>query len=141
MTDIYKGILAAFIATVVMSFIIVLKTIFGIMPDFSVIKDLSAYVGMPDNLLVGWLVHFIIGTFFWGVFFAILVPIIPGAFWLKGFYFGIFAWLLMMFIFMPATDHGLFAAKLGFPVTIATLILHLVHGVIMGWVFGFLTKS
>jgi hypothetical protein len=38
----------------------------------------------------------------------------------------------MMIIFMPLAGHGLFALSLGPQATVATLVLHLIYGAVLG---------
>ena len=38
----------------------------------------------------------------------------------------------MMIVFMPIVGHGLFALGIGFPATVATLVLHLIYGAALG---------
>jgi hypothetical protein len=61
-----------------------------------------------------------------------LQPSLPGAPAVKGLIFGAAAWLAMMIIFMPLAGHGLFGLSLGPPATVATLVLHLIYGAVLG---------
>lgn len=142
---IYKGIFAGFIATVVLSAFMVLKATMGMLPQMNAIKMLSTmahgFMGTPLIPVVGWLLHFIIGSILWGILFAILFARIPGQTpAIKGLIFGTAAWLLMMIMVMPIAGAGLFGIHLGMGAPIATLVLHWVFGAVLGTVYGKLSS-
>ena len=130
------GIIAGFAATIALSLIMVIKAAAGFMPMLNVIALLSALLGNPGVPLVGWTAHFVIGAIIWGALFAALVPSLPGAYCVRGAIFSGGAWLAMMIILMPLAGKGVFAAHAGLPVAVATLVLHLIYGVVLGAVFG-----
>lgn len=134
-----NGIIAGFAATVVLSAIMIMKSMMGVMPAFNAIKDWSTLLsgfGLPASMAVAWIAHFIVGTFVWGGLYAILRPQLPGSTLVSGIVFGILAWLGMMLFFMPLVGHGLFALGIGPMVTMATLMLHVIFGAVMGFVYG-----
>jgi len=105
------------------------------MPQLNVITMLAQMLGTGP--LGGWVAHFVIGSIAWGIGFVLLFPLLPGkAPWLKGVVFAIGAWILMMLIIMPMAGAGLFGMHLGIMAPIATLILHIVFGAVMGGVYG-----
>ena len=114
----------------------------GMMPAVNAIQMLTkrgaTYAGLPLYPWIGWLMHFFIGTVSWGILFALIEPGLPGSHWLRGVIFSIGAWLLMMIIPMPMAGAGLFGLNLGIGAPIATLILHIVFGVVLGAVYGWL---
>nr|WP_294548820.1 DUF6789 family protein [uncultured Rhodopila sp.] len=130
------GLTAGFVATVVLSLLMMGKSALGLMPALNPIGDLnhvaSSFVGMELPSPFGWVAHFLIGTVVWGIAYALLEPYLPGPAVIKGVVFGIFAWLAMMIVFMPVAGHGLFGAALGLPAVVATLGLHLVYGAVLG---------
>lgn len=135
MSNILRGMLAGFIATIVLSGMMVIKTMMGVMPELDVIDMLSNMMGV--SLAMGWIAHFMIGTIVWGGGFAILNGAIPGSTQLvKGVIFGIGAWLLMMIGPMPMAGAGLFGVKMGMMAPVMTLILHVVFGAVLGLVYG-----
>lgn len=88
MTNIKAGLVAGFSATVVLSAMMVGKSMMGVMPELDVIQMLSGMMGAPA--VVGWLAHFMIGTLAWGGGFAVLYGHIPGSGAVtKGILFGI----------------------------------------------------
>lgn len=72
----------------------------------------------------------------WGILFALLVPKLPGAYWMKGVIFSIGAWVLMMILPMPMAGAGFFGINLGIGAPIATLVLHLIFGAVLGGTYG-----
>jgi hypothetical protein len=143
---IVKGIFAGFIATLALSAAMVLKGMAGMLPQMNAIKMLSTmahgFMGTPVTPLVGWLLHFMIGTILWGILFALLFERIPAqAAAIKGVLFGTAAWLLMMIMVMPMAGAGLFGLQLGIGAPIATLVLHWVYGAVLGAAYGKLTTD
>lgn len=134
MQNIKAGLVAGFIATVVLSAMMVAKTMMGVMPELDVIAMLSAMMGAPA--LMGWIGHFMIGTIAWGGGFALLYGVIPGSgAVMKGVLFGIAAWLGMMVMVMPMAGAGLFGMAMGIMAPMMTLVLHIVFGAVLGAVY------
>lgn len=134
MTDFKAGFVAGFFATVVLSAMMVAKSMMGVMPELDVIHMQSGMMGAPAVL--GWLAHFMIGTLAWGGGFAVLYGLIPGSGAVaKGIVFGIAAWLGMMVMVMPMAGAGLFGMAFGIMAPMMTLILHIVFGAVLGAVY------
>ncbi|MFN3724347.1 MAG: DUF6789 family protein [Paracoccaceae bacterium] len=134
MQNIKAGIVAGFVATVVLSAMMVAKTMMGIMPALDVIAMLSAMMG--TSAVMGWIVHFMIGTLAWGGGFALLYGMIPGSGAVtKGIVFGIAAWLGMMVMVMPMAGAGLFGMAMGIMAPMMTLVLHIIFGAVLGAVY------
>lgn len=134
MTNIKAGLVAGFSATVVLSAMMMAKSMMGLMPELDVIHMLSGMMGAPP--LVGWLAHFMIGTLAWGGGFAVLYGLIPGSgAVMKGILFGIAAWLGMMVMVMPMAGAGLFGMAFGVMAPMMTLVLHIVFGAVLGAVY------
>lgn len=130
-----KGMVAGFVATIVLSAIMLMKTMMGVMPELNPIKMMSDMVGGPPA--VGWAMHFLIGTVLWGTLFAWLDPSIPGqGHWLKGILFAVGAWLVMMIVMMPMAGAGFFGAHLGMMAPVMTLVLHVIYGLVLGGVYA-----
>jgi len=133
--NIGKAVLAGFIATLVLSLLMVVKGMMGLMPDLNVIKMLGHMMG--SGPVPGWIAHFVIGAVVWGVGFALLFRFIPGsAPWQKGIVFAIGAWVLMMVVVMPMAGAGLFGLKLGMMAAVMTLVLHVIFGAALGVAYG-----
>jgi uncharacterized membrane protein YagU involved in acid resistance len=132
-----KAIVAGFVATVVLSAMMLMKQSLGLMPELDPIAMLTSMAG-ANSPAVGWIAHFVIGIIFWGVGFAIVSPYLPGAYWLRGMIFATGAWLMMMVVVMPMAGAGPFGLDLSMMTPVATLILHVVFGVVLGGIYGLL---
>lgn len=140
MNSTIKAVIAGFIATVVLSAIMVMKSVMGIMPAMNAIAMLThmahGMLGTPASPMVGWVLHFIIGTVLWGILYALLFNVLPGRTALpKALVFSVGAWLLMMVLVMPMAGQGLFALHIGAMAAVATLMLHLIWGAVLGFVY------
>lgn len=134
MQNIKAGLVAGFVATVVLSAMMVAKTMMGVMPELDVVAMLSAMMEAPA--LMGWVGHFMIGTLAWGGGFAVVYRIIPGSGTvMKGILFGVAAWLGMMVMVMPMAGAGLFGMAFGIMAPMMTLVLHIVFGAVLGAVY------
>lgn len=126
--------MAGLVATIVLSALMLMKTRTGMMPELNPIKMTSDMLS-ASTPIVGWTMHFLIGTVLWGTLFAWLDPNLPDAsHWLKGIWFGIGAWLLMMIVMMPMAGAGFFGANLGMMASVMTLVMHVIYGVVLGGV-------
>lgn len=135
MQNIGKGFVAGFIATIVLSALMLMKSMMGMMPALDVIRMITKMLE-ASSPAVGWSVHFFIGTILWGALFSVLDPFLFGPHWLRGAIFASGAWVLMMIVMMPIAGVGLFAIQLGIMAPIATLILHWIFGVVLGATYG-----
>ncbi|MDZ4094372.1 MAG: DUF6789 family protein [Paracoccaceae bacterium] len=135
MQNLSAGLLAGFVATVVLSVLMMAKTMMGVMPELDVIHMLSGMMGMPA--IAGWLGHFMIGTVAWGGGFALLYGMIPGgSAVIKGIVFGVAAWAGMMIVVMPMAGAGIFGMNFGVMAPMMTLVLHVIFGAVLGMVFA-----
>ena len=132
-----RGIVAGFAATAVLSAMMVMKQSMGLMPELNPIATIAEMAG-AGSLLVGWIGHLVIGTVFWGAGFAIVSPYLPGSYWLRGSIFAAGAWLMMMLVVMPMSGSGLFGLRLGMMTPVATFVLHIVFGLVLGGVYSLL---
>ena len=73
-SNLIKGLIAGFVATAVLSALMVMKSMMGLMPELDVVTMLTRMMGAPTPL-AGWAAHFMIGTLVWGGLFALLNPI------------------------------------------------------------------
>ena len=130
-----KGMVAGFVATVVLSALMLMKAMMGVMPELNPIKTIADMLGAPPA--VGWVMHFMIGIVLWGTLFAWLDPTLPGeSHWLKGIVFAAGAWLIMMIAMMPMAGAGFFGSHLGMTAPAMTLMLHIVFGFVLGAVYA-----
>lgn len=141
-----RAMIAGFVATVVLSVLMLMKSMMGVMPGLDIAQMLTGMahnmMGLPVNPAVGWLLHFMIGTVVWGIDFALLYRPLPGGSpVVKGVVFGVLAWMLMMLIPMPMAGAGLFGMKMGMMAPAMTLVLHVIWGAVLGTTFGGLSRS
>ena len=131
MQSILKGMLAGFVATAILSALMMMKSMMGLMPELDVIAMLSRMMG--SNAQTAWMAHFAIGSIMWGGLFAAFNDQIPGNNQiLKGILLGLGAWVMMMVAVMPMAGAGLFGLKLGPMAPIMTGMLHVIFGAAMG---------
>jgi len=137
MRDIPKGLLAGLAATVVLSLLMVMKAMMGVMPQLDLPKMLAGMMGSPDMPLIGWIAHFVIGIVVYGVAIAALDSKLPGTSRVgHGVVIGGIGWLIMMVVLMPMAGAGLFGMNMGVMAPMMTLVLHLIFGAVLGWVYG-----
>lgn len=72
-----KGMLAGFIATLVLSALMIMKTMVGVMPQLDVSAMLSGMLGVSST--IAWMVHFAIGTLGYGITIALLARSLSGS--------------------------------------------------------------
>ncbi len=139
----WSGMIAGFAGTVALSILMIIKSMLGLMPDLNPIRDIvtvaDQFTGAQFPLFVGWIGHFAIGSIAWGIAYVVLEPVLPGAAVVKGLLFAVIAWLAMMIVFMPLAGQGFFGLKEGPPAVVATLVLHLVYGAVLGLIYASLT--
>jgi hypothetical protein len=138
MSNSMKGMIAGFIATLVLSALLMLKSTMALAPHLNIIYLLTQMGSI--GTVAAWMDHFIVGTVVWGLLFGAFDAVYEkGAYWLKGVGFGIFAWLMMMIMFLPLAKAGFFGSKIGLEAPTVTLIYHLVFGMVLGVTYGLLT--
>lgn len=127
------GIISGLIATVVLSVLMLLK---GKMPDLDVIAMIAGMMGA--GALLGWIAHFMIGAVYGLVFATVSRPGTTGSIVMQGIGLGIVGWLVMMIVLMPMTGGGLFGLAMpsGMMVPVATLMLHVIFGAVLGFSFA-----
>jgi len=145
MKDIPKGLLAGLAATIVLSVLsvlMVLKAMMGLMPQLDLPKMIAGMMGSPDQPLIGWIVHLMMGIVIYGVAIAALHSKLPGTSRVgHGIMLGVIGWLIMMLVLMPMVGAGLFGINMGMLAPMMTLVLHLIFGAVLGWVYGRLVAS
>lgn len=134
MSNIVRGLIAGFVATLVLSALMVMKQMIGFMPELDVAAMLTSMLSLP-SVAFGWIMHFMIGTIAWGVGYAVLRPYLPGGSIWSGVLFGTAAWLMMMIAVMPMAGAGLFGLQMGVMAPIMTFMLHAIFGAVLGGVY------
>jgi hypothetical protein len=136
MKRIGKGLFAGFVATLVLSAIMVMKTMMGVMPALDLPKMIAGMMGQPGAPSIGWVVHFMIGIVIYGAAIALLDRRLPGSHTVQGVTLAVIGWLIMMIMLMPMAGAGLFGMNMGLMVPMMTLVLHLIFGALLGGVYG-----
>ncbi|HZS65424.1 MAG TPA: DUF6789 family protein [Xanthobacteraceae bacterium] len=133
-----KGLIAGFIATSILSAVMLLLTALG-QEDADIVTLIDRFGSI--RRLGAWADHFLVGAVLWGAIFAGFEAVTPRApIWLKGIGFGVLAWLAMMVLFMPAVGAGLFGLTLGIQTPLLMLFLHLIYGAALGVAFSLLDR-
>lgn len=134
-----KGIMAAFIATLALAVLLLLKEALGMVPRIDVIGLTSDMLGGPVTGPVpealGWVALFGVGTLL-GLLFPMVEPLLPGRRWERGAWFAVAAWLALMLLFMPAAGAGFFGYAIGPMVPVVTLVFLIAYGAVLGGIFG-----
>ena len=139
MSNSMKGMLAGLVATLVLSGLLLLKSTMNLVPELNLIR-LLVNLGSISTVQA-WMDHFIIGVVVWGLLFGVYDSMASRpAHWLKGIIFGVFAWLVMMVLFMPLAKVGIFGSKIGPMAAAVTLMYHLVYGAVLGTTYGLLSS-
>jgi hypothetical protein len=123
-----KGIVAGFVATFVLS--VLLDPI-----------ELFAPSILPASPPVGWVLHFFVGTVVWGIGFAVLHDFLRGPAWQRGLMFALGAWIVVIGGAAVLILAGALAFELTPVMIVATLIVHVLYGVVLGLVYGFLLEG
>jgi len=139
----YKGVIAGFLATLVLSALIVFFNSAGVLPELDIVAHIDKLGSIQRT--AAWVDHFIVGALLWG-------PIFTGfeattsekrPRWQKGLLFGLITWFLMMVVFMPVIGGGsknLFGWELGLIAPIGMLGMNLLYGLVLGVTFDLLDK-
>lgn len=143
MADLGRGVLAGLIATIAISLFMLLRLSAGVLTEYHPVEimNLTAHglLGTADSRLVGWPLHFLVGTVVWGMLYVLLEPRIPGGNRaVKGLTFGALVWFVIMVTIFPAAGSGFFALGFGVAVPVMTLLAHLLYGLVLGGVYGWL---
>ncbi|HXE73701.1 MAG TPA: DUF6789 family protein [Candidatus Nitrosotenuis sp.] len=82
--------------------------------------------------------HMVVGVLFALVYAFWFQPRLPGEGWMKGMLFSLIPWFLSVVVFLPLVGAGLFGVKLqaGPLPAIGNLILHLIYGLTLGFMYG-----
>ena len=140
MPNSWKGVIAGFVATVVLSALIMLFNAAGVLKQLDIVEHIDKLGSIQRA--AAWVDHFIVGALLWGPIFAAFdaTTEVNRPRWQKGLMFGVIAWFLMMIIFMPVIGAGLFGWRLGLVEPVGMLGLHLVYGLAIGVTFELLDK-
>ena len=130
-----QGVIWGLLATVVMSIFMVTATLTGLSPmpapiPMALVKKVLGPMPKPVLIFLGIIAHLGYGGVAGGILgqlFKERINLGIGLGW------GVFLWLLMQVIFLPILGWGLFGSAITPKVAVATLILHLIYGITIGW--------
>ena len=133
-----RTILAGIIGTVIMTLFTYMGKLMNI--EMNIPAMLSSMFG--GNLIIGWIMHFMIGTFlafFYTFLFYEKISVNPV--WLRGAIYGILPWLMAQILVMPmmslmngmSFSGGLFSGS--FMMAMASLIGHLIFGAVVAIIY------
>ena len=142
--NIFRGIIAGLLATAILSLLMLSP---WLPPQFETVTLLIGIArvilegsGLPAPF-AGWLWFFAIGGVWWGTWFAIIAPIIPGrTFLAKGAVFGLVTGLLVIWTVMPLAAGGALGMKLSLWQPLVTVSEHLVYGLALGLIYRWLDR-
>ncbi|MBN8552984.1 MAG: hypothetical protein J0L52_08845 [Caulobacterales bacterium] len=146
---IQKGVIAGFVATVVVSAADLAATLIQNLMQtpgsdrlFHSFASLLATMARQvfgaglGHIWIGWLLHLLVGSLVLGPAFAVLAPRIPAETpEAKGILFAVAAWLLMCLTVMPIAGLGFFGLEAGFGTMAWMLVTNIVFGVVLARVF------
>lgn len=142
------SILAGFVATIVMSLLLVMAyTMTGYIGDqdgsqlshwFWRLSNNELTEGVWDIPIAAFSINLLAGLAWALVYGGFVERRVSGPGWLRGMLFALVPWLLSLVVFFPAIGGGFFGADLGagpLP-ALGNLVLHLIYGAILGAVFA-----
>lgn len=140
MSNYFKGIVAGFIATLVMTILLFFKNYFGLFSDLNLVEIVnnlnSKYFSMHEYPWAPWVVHFVTGSVIYGIIFAFFNSKLTESTIFNGIIIGVAAWFVMMLVVFPLAGGGLFGTVLGENARVASLGLHVIYGMILGYSYG-----
>ena len=135
-----RGLLAALVATIVVSLLMLLKQALDFMPNVNLVMELANALG-HRGAIAGWTAHFAIGVLAWGVLFTWFDRYLRFPHWVNGIYFASIVWLGVMLVVLPAGGFGLFGSRLALGTPTVTLLLHWIYGLVLGSVYALLQPT
>ena len=130
-----RAVFASIVATLVASALIYLN---GIVPLFEgsdfleLVEAFNARIGLSSTERGAWVTHILLGSFIFGLLYALIRPILPGTGTVQGLWYGAILWLTMMVSFMPLAGHEIFGQDIGLLFAGAMLAFNLIYGAVLG---------
>ncbi len=130
-----RGIGYGLLATLLMTVLMLIGTATGVSPmpapiPIALARWALGDIPQPALLGSGLVAHFLYGGAA-GAVFALVLKNRAGLWFGVG--FGVGLWLIMQIVFLPLLGWGIFGAAITPRIAVATLVLHLIYGGILGW--------
>lgn len=140
MSPVQKGLAAGIAATLAVSVLDAANLYFG--PWAAAFPRLLSFILQTNgNMTIGWAAHLAAGALVLGPLFGLLCPRLPtDTPESKGIVFAVGAWFLVMLTVAPLGGVGFFAVAAGFPTLAWLLFTHVVYGIVLGAVYGWLVQ-
>ena len=140
MSRVQKGVISGLFATIAVSILEAVNVFAGPWAEpFPLF--VASLIGMPGNLAVGWIAHFVSGSLILGSLFGILCPRMPGQTpETKGIIFAVGAWAVLMVMVFLFGDPRIFRGTGGFGMIAWMLVSHAVFGIVLGNVYARLVE-
>lgn len=122
------AILAGLAGTAAMTMLIFLAPMMG-MPEMYIGEMLGSFLGIGS--ILGWIMHFVIGTSLAVGFALLFVGSLPGGRVVKGAVFGFLVFLMAQIVVMPMMGAGFFSGG-NVGMIMGSLLGHLVYGGVLG---------
>ena len=139
LNHIWKGGLSGLLSTLLISVVMIIKKNIGFSTQFNPVEVLSNSLNL-HFVSYGWYLHYFLGVMF-GIIFSVIYYHIPGESRFRGFIFGAGIWLIMMITVMPLSGMGFFAMNIGSNVAMYTFVIHIIYGIFLGIIYGYLDKK
>jgi hypothetical protein len=146
MSRVQMGLIAGLVATIAVSLLEVANLVLGPWA-VSFPRLLSVMLQMPDQVVVGWIAHFVVGALVLGPLFGLACPRLPtDTPETKGILFAVAAFVLMGLTVAPLAGMvgerpvGVFFMRAGFGSFAWMIVTHAVYGIVVGNVYGRLVE-
>jgi len=129
-----QGLIFGLIATAVMTVIMLIGKATGMSPipkpiPIAIAASITGGAPKPVLMILGMLAHFAYGGIA-GIIFYSVIKERGTLLWSIG--FGALLWLIMQLIVLPFLGWGAFGSSITPKIAIATLVLHLIYGAVLG---------
>lgn len=126
-----QTVIGGIAATAVMTVMMLIAPMMG-MPDMKIGNMVANFMHIP--IALGWVIHFMIGIFWAGIYSFFFKDLLSINSPVKGMLFALIPWLLMQVIVMPMMGMGVFSSLAPEPLkmVIGTMMGHLIYGLILG---------
>ncbi len=140
-----RAMLAGLIATIIMSIVQAMAPVMGL-PRMDIAAMVASMFG--GSLVVGWIVHLMMGTILWAAVYAYIVePRLGGAPWVRGLTSGFLLAVFVLIIGFPLVGAmfssltprpGFLGMGMGGAMgTMGVIVGHLVYGLVLGAIYGY----